>query len=239
MRKKERALQIFERLQQEYGEVICTLDAKDNPWELLVAAILAAQCTDARVNLVTPALFAAFPHMEDFAKAEAEAVVPYIASCGFYRNKSRSIVEAARYLLREHGGEVPQTLEALLAVPGVGRKIANLLLGECFAQQAVVVDTHCLRLSRRLGLSKEKDPKKVEFDLVKILPSYSWTDWGHYMVEHGRAVCKARAADCAHCVVQSLCQTGKQWAKRQEKLKNLQEQKAEADWLLSMEKAQL
>lgn len=215
MRKKEKAKLILERLEALYGVPECTLDERHDPWRLLVAAILAAQCTDARVNLVTPDLFAAFPKPDDFAASSPEAIEPYISSCGLYHNKARAIHRAAKALLQDFAGEVPQTREELLALPGVGRKIANLLLGECFGQQALVVDTHCGRLARHFGLSKEKDPLKVERDLSACVPESRWSDWGHYMVEHGRAICTARAPRCLDCPLVELCLTGRKQLARQ------------------------
>lgn len=208
MTRKQRAEWILEQLEQVYGVPPCTLDAKTDPWQLLVAAILAAQCTDARVNLVTPALFEAFPNPEAFAAASPEAIEPYISSCGLYRNKAKGIYGAACVLLEEFAGVVPQSREELLRLPGVGRKIANLLLGECFGQQAIVVDTHCGRLARRMGLTREEDPARVERDLMRSVPQSRWADWGHLMVEHGRAICTARTAKCADCVLRSGCPTG-------------------------------
>lgn len=206
---KKLASIVIERLTGIYGEPICTLDDRDDPWRLLVAAILAAQCTDERVNLITPALWQRFPEIEDFARALPVEIEPYIRSCGLFRNKAKNIHLAARFLIEEHEGVIPQTMEALLAVPGVGRKIANLLLGDSFGQQAIVVDTHCGRLARRIGLTEAEDPAKVEQDLMRVVPGNSWTDWGHLMVTHGRAVCKARSPECPTCVLSDVCKQGR------------------------------
>lgn len=215
--KKELAREVLQRMRTHYGEVICTLDVRDDPWQLLVAAILAAQCTDARVNLVTPALFSRFPTPADFASAGPAEIEPYISSCGLFRNKAKGIYGAARTLLDEFGGVVPQSREELLRLPGVGRKIANLLLGECFGIQAVVVDTHCGRLSKHLGVTKETDPVRVEKDLVACVPEDSWADWGHYMVHHGREVCLARHPHCEVCFLQDICAQGRRYRKDSER----------------------
>lgn len=205
-RKKQiRAKEIFDRLSAHYGEVICTLDERFDAWRLLVAAVLAAQCTDARVNTVTPALFHRFPQMCDFAKSSPEEIEPYIRPCGFFRNKAKAIHHAAIYLLEKHAGEVPEDMEALLAIPGVGRKIANLLRGEIFGKQALVVDTHCMRLAQKMGFSKKKIADAVEKDLLPLVPEEHYTAWGHYMVEHGRAVCRARNPQCKQCLLGDLC----------------------------------
>ena len=200
-----RAREIIHCLKDCYPDADCTLDYQGRPFRLLVGAILAAQCTDARVNMVTPALFARYPEVEDMAAASPEDLIPYIRSCGFFRNKARSLQGAAAYLMAEHGGEVPCTEAELLRIPGVGRKIANLLLGDIYGQQAVVVDTHCGRISRLLGFTKEQNPTAVERDLCKKVPQEYWTDWGHLLVEHGRACCRAGRPDCIHCALAPLC----------------------------------
>lgn len=218
MRKKARAEAILSRLEARYGHPECTLDDREDPWRLLVAAILAAQCTDARVNLVTPGLFAAFPTPADFAKASPSEIEPYISSCGLFRNKAKGIQGAAKRLITAYDGVVPANRADLLSLPGVGRKIANLLLGECFGQPALVVDTHCGRLARHLGLTEETDPLKVERDLMAVVPEARWSDWGHYMVEHGRAICQARAPQCESCPLVDLCPKGRK-TQRQAQLK--------------------
>lgn len=215
---KRQARMIIDRLIGLYGLPETTLDDKDDPWRLLVAAILAAQCTDERVNKVTPYLWEAYPTMEDISKAGPKAIEPIIKSCGLYRNKAKNIHLASLYLLEYHQGQVPETLEELLEVPGVGRKIANLILGDSFGQEAIVVDTHCKRLSKRMGLTDADDPYKVEQDLVQKVPEEHWTDWGHLMVTHGRAVCMARSPQCDACVVQDICREGRKvWRESQNK----------------------
>ncbi len=203
-----RARRLLATLQDIYPEAVCTLDYDADPWRLLVGGILAAQCTDARVNLITPALNERYPDVAAFAAAPESDLEPLIRSCGMYRTKSRHIVAAARHLLREHGGEVPRTLEELIAVPGVGRKIANLILGDAFGLQAVVVDTHCARVSRRMGLTGSEQPARIERDLMAVLPEDSWTRWGHLVVAHGRELCTARRAFCEDCPCRPDCLHG-------------------------------
>lgn len=208
MRTQEQVNAIVERLEEEYPLADCTLDwGKD--YELLFSVRLAAQCTDERVNQVTPALFERFPTLESFAEADVAEVERYIRSCGFFRSKARDIVACAQTLLVKHGGKVPGTMEELLALPGVGRKTANLILGDVFhAPGAVVVDTHCIRLSNRMGLvDGQKDPKKIELELRRQLPPEKSNDFCHRLVLHGRAVCTARAPKCELCCVRDLCQT--------------------------------
>ncbi len=212
---KKLARLVTDRLLLLYGEPETTLDDKDDPWRLLVAAILAAQCTDERVNQVTPALWARFPEMKDLAEALPSEIEPYIKSTGLFRNKAKNIHLAASYLLAEHQGEVPGTMEELLKVPGVGRKIANLLLGDIFGVQAIVVDTHCGRLARRIGLTKEDNPAKVEEDLCRYVPEDQWINWGHLMVTHGRDVCQARSPKCHACTLNDICKEGRQVLRRQ------------------------
>jgi endonuclease-3 len=199
------ALEIIRLLELEYPEAACSLDyGKD--YELLFSVRLAAQCTDERVNKVTPALFARFPTLESFALADAGEVELYIRSCGFFHGKARDIVASAKMLLAEFGGRVPGTMEELLRLPGVGRKTANLILGDIFnAPSSVVVDTHCIRLSNRLGLTDSKDPAKIERDLRKILPPDKSNGFCHALVLHGRAVCAARAPRCETCCLEKLC----------------------------------
>lgn len=201
---RRRAALLLGLLHEAYPDADCTLDAED-PWRLLVAAILAAQCTDARVNLVTPALFERFPDVSAFAAAEPSEIEPYIRSCGFFRNKARNIQGAARQILNCHAGEVPTNETELLAIPGVGRKIANLLIGDAFGGEAVVVDTHCKRISALLGFTKSENPAVVERDLLKVLPEDQRAAWGHLMVAHGRACCAARRPACARCTLLPLC----------------------------------
>lgn len=205
MRTQEQVLEIIRLLEEEYPMAECSLDYEKD-YELLFSVRLAAQCTDARVNLVTPALFERFPTLESFAAAEPEEVEPYIHSTGFFRAKARDIVLCARKLIAEHGGKVPNTMEALTALPGVGRKTANLILGDVFGLPAVVVDTHCIRLSNRMGLVDGlKDPTKIEMQLRGILPPEKSNDFCHRLVLHGRAVCDARKPRCEACCVKHLC----------------------------------
>ena len=205
MRTQEQVLEIIRLLEEEYPMAECSLDYEKD-YELLFSVRLAAQCTDARVNMVTPALFERFPTLESFAAAEPEDVEPYIHSTGFFRAKARDIVLCARKLLAEHGGRVPNTMEALTALPGVGRKTANLILGDVFGLPAVVVDTHCIRLTNRMGLVDAlKDPTKIEMRLRDILPPEKSNDFCHRLVLHGRAVCDARKPRCENCCVKHLC----------------------------------
>ncbi len=209
MRTQEQIDGIVARLEEEYPLAECTLDyGKD--YELLFSVRLAAQCTDERVNQITPALFARFPTLESFAEADIEEVERYVKPCGFYHHKARDIVECAKILLLRHGGKVPGSMEELLKLPGVGRKTANLILGDVFhAPGAVVVDTHCIRLSNRMGLvDNVKDPAKIEPILRAELPPEKSSDFCHRLVLHGRAVCTARAPKCEVCCLRDLCQTG-------------------------------
>lgn len=202
-----RARLIVDRLLARYPEAECTLDYQ-SPWELMVGAILASQCTDQRVNLITPDLFEAYPDMEAMAKADQESIEVLIRSCGLFRSKARALKGSARAILDQHQGQVPRTADDLMALPGVGRKIANLLLGDAFGQQAVVVDTHCGRISRLIGFTDSDKPLQIEKDLMKVLPEETWTLWGHLMVAHGRALCRARCRDCTACPIRSLCRYG-------------------------------
>lgn len=206
MRTREQINEIVRLLLAEYPQAGCTLDWRRD-YELLFSVRLAAQCTDERVNLVTPALFERFPTLEAFARADVEEVERYVRSCGFYRAKARDIVRCAQVLLEKHGGELPRTMEELTALPGVGRKTANLILGDVFhVPGSVVVDTHCIRLSNRLGLVDElKDPAKIERELRAVLPPERSSDFCHCVVLHGRAVCDARRPKCSECCVRHLC----------------------------------
>ncbi len=204
MTKKQIALKAVEALKREYPDAICSLTYED-PLQLLIATRLAAQCTDARVNMVTPALFERFKTAEDFANATYDEVAEYIKSCGLYKTKSKDLVELGKMLVSEFGGEVPQTLEDLIKLPGIGRKTANLVMGDIFHQPAVVVDTHCIRITRRLGLHNEKDAKKIEFILRDLLPEDESNDFCHRIVLHGRAVCTARKAMCENCCMGEFC----------------------------------
>ena len=196
---KKKALAIIDILKQQYPDAPCALHYQKD-YELMIAVRLSAQCTDARVNLVTPALFAAYPTLETMASAEIADVENFIHSCGFYRQKAKDIVLACRMLLQKHNGKVPSTMEELLQLPGVGRKTANLLLGDLYAQPgSVVCDTHCIRICGRLGLSKGKEPEKVEQQLRKILPPDESSDFCHRIVLFGREICTARAPKCTQC----------------------------------------
>jgi len=201
---KARALAVYERLLAQYPDVHCTLDYK-NPFQLLIMTILAAQSTDARVNVVARNLFKQYKRPADFVAAPVEEVEVAIHSCGFYRAKARNIKKACADLVEKHGGEVPGTLEDLVQLAGVGRKTANVVLGECFGVPGVVVDTHCTRVTNRLGFSKHQDAVKIEKDLMKIWQREHWTTYSHLMVFHGRAICVARAPKCSECPVNALC----------------------------------
>ncbi len=205
MTKKQIALQAVEALKKEYPDAICSLDYTD-PLQCLVATRLSAQCTDARVNMVTPALFERYTCAADFAASSPEEVAEYIKSCGLYKTKSKDIVAMARVLCEQYGGEVPDSLEALIALPGIGRKTANLVMGDIFGMQgAVVVDTHCIRITRRLGLHTETDQKKIELILRGLLPPQESNNFCHRLVLHGRAVCTARKAMCESCCMAGFC----------------------------------
>ena len=202
---KEKVHSIIDILKDRYPEALCALHyGKD--YELMIAVRLSAQCTDARVNLVTPALFAAYPTLESFADAEVSDVEKYVHSCGFYRQKAKDIVASCRILLEQHGGRVPDSMEALLKLPGVGRKTANLLLGDLYGEPgSVVCDTHCIRICGRLGLSQGKDPEKVERQLRAILPPEESGDFCHRIVLFGREVCTARNPRCEICPLAIHC----------------------------------
>ena len=206
MKTPQQVRAMVDGLKQLYPDGICSLQYKKD-YELLFAVRLSAQCTDERVNQVTPALFARFPTLEAFAQADVEEVGEYIHSCGFFRAKSRDLVLCAQMLLSQHGGKVPGTMEELLALPGVGRKTANLILGDVFHTPGVVVaDTHCIRISGRLGLTDgTKDPGKVEKQLREILPPEESNNFCHRLVLHGRAICTARQAKCGMCPLAPVC----------------------------------
>lgn len=202
---QEKVLNIIEALKQAYPDPACALHYQTD-YQLMIAVRLSAQCTDERVNQVTPALFARFPSLEAFAEADVAEVEEYVHSCGFYRHKARDIVLACQTLLNKHGGKVPNTMEELLALPGVGRKTANLLLGDLYGTPgSVVCDTHCIRISNKLGLAKGKEPEKVEQQLRKILPPEESSDFCHRIVLHGRAVCTARKPQCENCTLANWC----------------------------------
>lgn len=202
--KKERILKIIEIFNQIYSEADCTLDYK-SPLQLMISTQLAAQCTDARVNIVTKDLYKKYPDVYAFANADELELQKDIKSTGFFRNKAKNIIGACRMLIDEFDGEVPKTMEELLRLPGVGRKTANLVLGDAFGIPGIVVDTHATRLSNRLGFTTEKDPYKIELDLMKIVPKESWSQFCHQLVYHGRAYCDARSPKCSECPIAMHC----------------------------------
>ena len=205
MTKKQLTLKSVEALKEAYPEAICSLVYSD-PLQLLIATRLSAQCTDARVNLVTPELFSKYKTLDDLANAEVEDVEKIIRSCGFYHDKARDIVGIAKKIKSDFNGEVPSTIEDLTSLPGVGRKTANLIMGDVFhAPSSVVTDTHLIRISNRIGLVDTKDPKKVEFELRKLLPPDESNNFCHRTVLHGRAVCTARKAHCDICTLKDFC----------------------------------
>ena len=204
--RKKRAQAVLEVLRTEFPDTGCSLEHGD-AWQLLVATILSAQCTDARVNAVTPGLFEQFPTQRDFAEAPLEEIEEAIRSTGFFRNKSKSIQGAARMVLEQHGGEVPDNMPALVKVPGAGRKTANVVLGEIWNKpDGVVVDTHVGRITRKLGLTDQKEPVKVERQLNECLPQTEWRDFGHLLIDHGRKTCRARAPRCDECSIYRWCE---------------------------------
>ncbi len=205
MTRKARAAELLRRLPEIYPDAHCELIFK-NPLQLLVATILSAQCTDKRVNLVTKVLFKRCKTVQDYAAISQEELETIIHSAGFYRNKAKNLRAMAAALIANHDDQVPQTLEALAALPGVGRKTANVVLGNAFGINAgVVVDTHVGRLSKRLGLTTHSDPVKIEIDLARLFPRETWTDLSHWLIWHGRRRCMARYPDCPHCELQSFC----------------------------------
>ena len=209
MRYKASTLRIIEKLKELYPEGLCSLQYEKD-YELLFAVRLSAQCTDARVNLVTPALFTRFPTLEAFAAADPKEVGEYIHSCGFYNGKSKDLVACAQQLLERFDGKVPDNMEDLTSLPGVGRKTANLILGDVYGQPSYVCDTHCIRITGRLGLTDgSRDPVQVERQLRRCIPPEESSDFCHRMVLHGRAVCMARRPDCGGCTLRDLCDFGK------------------------------
>ncbi len=203
---EEKVNAIIEILKDKYPVPACALQYEQD-WQLMIAVRLSAQCTDARVNLVTPALFAAYPTLEDMAAADISQVEDYVHTCGFYKHKARDIVLACQMLLSHYGGKVPDTMEKLLALPGVGRKTANLLLGDLYGVPgSVICDTHCIRICGRLGLSQGKEPEKVEQQLRKLLPPEKSSDFCHRIVLFGREICTARNPKCGECPLSPWCQ---------------------------------
>jgi endonuclease-3 len=201
---KARAQKIVRLLAQTYPDAHCALHYQ-NPLQLLIATILSAQCTDVRVNMVTPALFRRYPDAASFAGADQAEVEKAIQSTGFFRNKARNIIACCKTIVEEHAGEVPGTMEELFALPGIGRKTANVILGNAFDVPGITVDTHVSRLSRRLGLSKNADPEKIEQDLMQLIPEKEWTMFSHRMIFHGRQVCFARKPNCTGCTLKDVC----------------------------------
>jgi endonuclease-3 len=209
MTNRARVAQLVKTLPAVYPDAHCELDFH-TPLELLVATILSAQCTDKRVNLVTPVLFAKYRTAADYAKAAPATLEKQIRSTGFFRSKTKSIRGAAAAIVAEHGGRVPDTMEKLHGLPGVGRKTANVVLGNAFGKdEGIVVDTHVARLSRRLRLTRQTDAEKIEQDLMKLVPRQHWTKWSHWLIWHGRRRCFARKPDCHHCEIFRLCPSGK------------------------------
>ncbi|HTS36286.1 MAG TPA: endonuclease III [Candidatus Solibacter sp.] len=201
----ERVAEILKRLDQLYPEVTCAL-THSSAWELLVATILSAQSTDVNVNRVTPGLFRKYPTVQDFAALTPEQLEPDVRSTGFFRNKSKSVVGAAKKVVADFGGQVPDEMDKLLTLPGVARKTANVVLGSWFEKaEGVVVDTHVHRISRRLELTKESDPKKIEQDLMKVIPREKWILFSHQIIWHGRKMCYARKPNCAECPLENIC----------------------------------
>jgi len=201
----ERVAKILKRLDQLYPAVTCAL-THQNAWELLVATILSAQSTDVRVNMVTPELFRKYPTVQDFAKLEPEQLEPDVRSTGFFRNKSKSVVGAAQRIVADFGGQVPENMDELLTLPGVARKTANVVLGTFFGKaEGVVVDTHVHRIARRLELTKNDEPKKIEENLMRVIPREKWILFSHQVIWHGRKLCIARSPKCADCLLENIC----------------------------------
>lgn len=207
MRKREKAILSVECLKKDYPNALCSL-ISSNPLELLIATRLSAQCTDARVNLVTPVLFERYPDLDALCAARVEDIENIIRSCGFFHTKAKDIKNMSLMIRDEYGGKVPDTLEELIKLPGVGRKTANLICGDVYGKPAVVADTHCIRIANRLGLCDTKDPYKVELQLKKLLPPEESNDWCHRLVLHGRAVCDARKPKCDGCSMADFCTYG-------------------------------
>jgi endonuclease III len=208
-----RVEQILQRLDERYPNATCALTHR-SAWELLVATILSAQCTDATVNKVTPELFGKYPTPQALSALKPEELEPLIRPTGFFRNKSKSLVGAAKGVMEEFGGQVPETMEELLTLPGVARKTANVVLGTWYRKAVgVVVDTHVHRISRRLELTRAGDPKNIEQDLMKVIPQSKWIDFSHQIIHHGRALCVARKPKCAECPLENLCHAAdKTWS---------------------------
>ena len=208
MNKNELTAEIIRRLEQVYPDALCSL-TYEKPHELMIAGRLSAQCTDARVNIVTKELFARYKSIEDFANADVDEIAEIVKPCGLYKTKAKSIVGMCRQIMQDFGGEIPDTIEQLTKLEGIGRKTANLVLGDVFHKPAVVCDTHCIRICGRLGLTKNKEPQKVETDLLKILPPEKSSDFCHRMVLFGREFCKARGERCGECPLSDICKSCK------------------------------
>ena len=211
MTKKEKIIEIQKIFDVVYADAKCSLDFS-TPHELLVAVQLSAQCTDARVNIVTKDLFKKYKSVEDFANADLDELSTIIRPCGFYNSKAKNIIASSKTILEKHSGKVPDTMEDLTSLAGVGRKTANLILGDVYGKSAVVVDTHCIRLSNKIGLTANKDPVKIEFDLKKIIPEDYQMRFCHQLVYHGRAICNARKPQCNICPISHLCKGAKKSA---------------------------
>ena len=209
-KRAERIKAVLARLDEQYGtDVRCYLTHMD-AWQLLIAVILSAQCTDARVNMVTPALFKAYPTPEAMGQADVRDVERLIHSVGFYHNKAKNIVDCSRVIAEQYGGVVPKDIEELVKLPGVGRKTANVIRGNVYDDPSIVVDTHVKRISKKLGFTEEEDPVKVEYDLMKVLPKDHWIIYNIHIITLGRTICTARKPDCANCFLNDLCPTGKE-----------------------------
>ena len=204
MTKKQRALNAVEILKKEYPDALCSLIAS-NPFELLVAVRLSAQCTDARVNLVTPQLFEKYKTLDDYANANLSDVEKIVKPCGFYKNKASSIIGMAKMIQADFGGVVPDNIDDLVKLPGVGRKTANLIVGDIYGKESIVVDTHMIRISNRIGLVDNKDPYKIELALKKLIPAHEGSDFCHRIVLFGRDICSARKAKCDICPMNEKC----------------------------------
>lgn len=204
MNRQEMAAETVRLLRRQYPDAECTL-TYDKSWHLLVAAILAAQCTDARVNQITPALFMRYPEIGDLAAADPADLENLVRSCGLFRAKTRSILGASQALIERHQGALPRTRDELTALPGIGRKIANLILGDCYGIPAIVVDTHCARISGLIGLTDQTSPLAIERDLAELVPEPDQIAYGHLMVSHGRSICIARRPRCTICPLQAFC----------------------------------
>ncbi len=204
---KKRARAILRRLRKAYPDIRCALHFS-TPWELLVATVLSAQCTDKLVNQVTPGLFKKYPNIRAFATADPGQVEKIVRSTGFFRNKTKNILGASKTVLEKFRGKVPARMEDLITIPGVGRKTANVILGNAFGIPGIPVDTHMIRINRLLGLTRDADPVKIEYGLMKLVPQKDWTLYSHLIIHHGRVRCFARRPDCRHCEIRDLCPSG-------------------------------